>query len=175
MKTKRRSIKSLKLKIGKRAFTLVEIMVSLGIMAILASLLVGGVAFAKKTSIETKHRNTSRTVVSALEVWYTKNGRYCNPSGVDTNNEFGCSSTNSRSFWYLTENDAKSRYGLKTSDLQSPCICGTGASKGGKMIVTEKAYYIIPAAWNCSPMPKANHLIQGAGISEFTWASSDYY
>ncbi len=198
MKIKKKAIRSVKIEFGKKAFTLVEIIVTMGIIAIVALLVVGGVALSRKTATETVNRSDAKTIAAAMDVWYAKYGRYCDPSGLSTT-ELKCNSStnpNAVSFYHAVDSAyidanrlvldnkikntfvlaaATGRYGLTLNDMKSHCDCSTSASKGGRLKVTQNSYYIVPAAWNCNtPLPAKNHIVQGKEITDWTGNGSHW-
>ena len=62
---------------GKRGFTLVELMVVMAIIAVLSTLIIAAIQAARHGSEETVHRNNQRSVEAAAEALFMKNGTYC--------------------------------------------------------------------------------------------------
>ncbi len=62
--------------LGKRGFTLIEVVVVMAIIAVLATLVVGAITIARTQALDTRLRNDARTIKAALEAYYAKNNHY---------------------------------------------------------------------------------------------------
>lgn len=70
------------MKINKKGFTLIELMVVMTIIAVLSVLIIGAIQAARKASFESQNRGNARTIEVALESYAAKhNGQY--PSITD--------------------------------------------------------------------------------------------
>lgn len=61
---------------NKTGFTLIEIIVTMSIMAILATLVIGGVVITRRQATNTKRLSDAKHLQSILEAYYIKNRTY---------------------------------------------------------------------------------------------------
>jgi prepilin-type N-terminal cleavage/methylation domain-containing protein len=61
---------------SKKGFTLIELVVVMAIIAVLAMLVVGAIIVARNAQIRTANMGNAKTIQTALEAEYGKNGTY---------------------------------------------------------------------------------------------------
>ena len=64
------------LKSEKKAFTLIEIVVVMAIIAVLAALMTTAIVGARRTAINTKKVSDMKTIMIGLEIYHTRYGTY---------------------------------------------------------------------------------------------------
>jgi prepilin-type N-terminal cleavage/methylation domain-containing protein len=85
----------------KRAFTLIELMVVMAIIAVLSTLIIGAISIARKTAKNTEATGTAKTLETALESYSTSHStKY--PAVVSS-----CSITSGRAFYWELNSGAK--------------------------------------------------------------------
>lgn len=68
------------------AFTLIELMVVMAIIAILITLIIGAITVARRTTRDTQRRSNVQTIKTALEGYYAANKLYPDPDSTGTAN-----------------------------------------------------------------------------------------
>lgn len=81
-------------KIHKYAFTLIELMVVMAIIAVLATLIIGAITIARHVATETAHRSYAHTVQTALESYYGRAKGYPNNCVEMGGHTLGCTTVN---------------------------------------------------------------------------------
>lgn len=66
----------------KKAFTLIELVVVMAIIAVLAVVIIGAIVVARRASQVAANRANGQSVRTALETYYTKNKRYTVTAGT---------------------------------------------------------------------------------------------
>lgn len=73
------------MKLNKKGFTLIELVVVMAIIAILSLLIIAAITAARRQSINTQRTGNVKTIETALETWSSKNGgRYPNSTEAAT-------------------------------------------------------------------------------------------
>lgn len=136
------------MKKNKNAFTLIELMVVMAIIAVLLTIVFGAIRLAKKTSLEATHRANAATLRTAMEIYYSKYRVYCNS---DTGGVIPCSNPTGGhgiSFQFAAGANAYgmgSELKLTESTQSGACsgVSGDAATRGGGQIVASKTGYEI--------------------------------
>lgn len=66
---------------NKKAFTLIELMVVIAIIAVLTTLIIGAVTAARHATTESANRSNADTLRTALEAYYSRYRQYCGATG----------------------------------------------------------------------------------------------
>lgn len=70
----------------KRAFTLIELVVVMAIIAVLSVLVIGAITVARRAAVETSNRGSAKSIQTGLEAYYAKYKNYPAASGTTTFN-----------------------------------------------------------------------------------------
>lgn len=157
--------KNKKLTIDKQeAFTLIELMVSMTIIAIIAVLIIGAITLGKREAAVSQHRNNAQVVQETLEHYFSLNGKYpvsCGEhSDCPTAGKLPCICSFRQT---VEDNNAGQDLGVRPLEecltlqgghdiADSQCPGGTCDSDGGGIVeYTAAGGYILHVAnYNCS-------------------------
>jgi prepilin-type N-terminal cleavage/methylation domain-containing protein len=67
---------------NKKAFTLIELMVVIAIIAVLTTLIIGAVTAARHATTESANRSNADTLRTSLEAYYSRYRVYCGATGA---------------------------------------------------------------------------------------------
>jgi prepilin-type N-terminal cleavage/methylation domain-containing protein len=149
----------------KKAFTLVEIMVVMGIIAVLATLIIGGISIARKTAAESTNRTNAKSLETALEIYYAKNKKYCVPSNDANaatspicNGDTGCGvSGNSECVWdFKAQADHLVAGGYLNSTIDTGCPVGKFNVGGGRVHMEAQQYNVYISKSTCAEISSDN-------------------
>jgi prepilin-type N-terminal cleavage/methylation domain-containing protein len=118
----------------KKAFTLIELVVVMAIIAILSVLIIGAITVARRAAVETSNRGTAKTIQTGLEAYYAKNKVYPGTSGTITFNAL------------VSTGGALN--GMVTLQGQS-CTTSTTHKDGGYVEYTTTGYILHIATYKC--------------------------
>ncbi len=116
----------------KKAFTLIELMVVISVIAILSTIALFGLRAAQDSANDTKRIAVIQGLRTALERYYADNSEYPTAYANLTTGTF----TNYLTFPHGTENNA---IVLCTVTVTAPCIQYGGSVSGYKMTFAKKA------------------------------------
>jgi prepilin-type N-terminal cleavage/methylation domain-containing protein len=141
----------------RKAFTLIELMVVMAIIAVLSTLIIGAISVARKTSKETTNRGNARSLETALEAFYAKNKSYCKSDSTDPaipkcNNSTGCGVGNT-GVCVTDMNTVAAKLvnaGLLNSTFTNSCKAGNKAAGGGAVYLNTNTFQIFVAKSDCA-------------------------
>lgn len=135
----------------KRGFTLIEIMVVMAIIAVLAVLVIGAITLARRSAIETTHRNNTKSLVAAFHHNFGIYKRYCGA----TAGEVPCSAP--QTYQAIADIDVNGNPLVKLN----PACAGNATNAGGGRLtaIGISTVTLNTVQWDCTTDMAASDII----------------